>query len=129
MRALDVTPVHDLPGVGRNLHDHPSVLVGFAGTPELEGRMADFAASRWTPEEQTIAKARSSRCAEGFDLHLYPVGGPDPDNPDDWRWWLLVACMTPRSRGSVTLRSADLAAPRGSTTATSPTPTARTAGC
>ena len=113
LQAVGVAPVHELPGVGRNLHDHPSVIVRYGGTPELERRMAGFAAERWMPEEQTIAKARSSSCAEAFDLHLYPVGGPDADDPTGWRWKLPVACMTPRSRGTVRLRAVDpLAAPR-----------------
>jgi choline dehydrogenase len=59
------------------------------------------------PEEQTIAKARSTACREAFDLHLYPVGGPALDAPDAWRWVLPLACMTPRSRGTLTLRGAD----------------------
>ncbi len=107
LRAAGVEPVHELPGVGRNLHDHPSVIVGYAGTPELEHQMTTFAAEHWMPEEQTIAKARSAGCGEGFDLHLYPVGGPDRDDPSGWRWKLPVACMTPRSRGTVRLASPD----------------------
>jgi choline dehydrogenase len=72
--------------------------------------MRDFAATRWMPEEQTIAKLRSRRYpAEqpGFDLHMYPVGGPNAESASGWQWLFPVACMTPRSRGSVTLRSAD----------------------
>ncbi len=83
LSVLGIAPTVALPGVGRNLHDHPSVVVGFAGTPELERRMAAFAAERWMPEEQVIAKARSPRCAASFDLHLYPVGGPSADDPPD----------------------------------------------
>ena len=114
LQALGIEPVHALPGVGRNLHDHPAVNVLFAGTSDLERRMGDFAVTRWMPEEQTIAKARSARypaSEPGFDLHLYPVGGPAPDNAERWRWELSVACMTPRSRGWVRLRSADPLAP------------------
>jgi choline dehydrogenase len=97
-------------GVGRNLHDHPSVRLRFAGTSRLEEAMSAFARERWMPEEQTIAKIRSRlypRSARGFDLHLYPVGGPDSESEAGWHWWFPVACMTPRSRGAVTLRSPD----------------------
>ncbi|WP_028066204.1 GMC family oxidoreductase [Solirubrobacter soli] len=94
--------VLDLP-VGENLHDHPAYVIGFAGTPELERAHAERTA--WTPEEQSIAKLRSSHCTEAFDLHLYPIGGPHPKDPSAWRWELPVACMTPRSRGTVTLRA------------------------
>ena len=111
LRAAGITATHDLPGVGRNLHDHPRVSVSYAGTRELEEMMAAFARDRWMPEEQTIAKARSSRCTEAFDLHIYPVGGRDAATPTGWRWTLEVACLTPRSRGALKLASADPAAP------------------
>ncbi|HET7093830.1 MAG TPA: GMC family oxidoreductase N-terminal domain-containing protein [Thermomicrobiales bacterium] len=115
LRAIGIAPVHDLPGVGRNLHDHPAAALQFAGTPPLESEMRAFGARQWMPEEQTIAKIRSPRHPAGqpgFDLHLYPVGGPNPERDGGWRWTFPVACMTPRSRGSVTLVSADpLAAP------------------
>ena len=115
LRPLDIASTVPLPGVGQNLHDHPAVVVRFAGGAELERRTAEFAAERWMPEEQVIAKARSARHPAndpGFDLHVYPVGGPDPTDPAGWRWKLPVAGMTPRSRGWVRLRTADpLAAP------------------
>jgi choline dehydrogenase len=107
LRAAGITATHDLPGVGRNLHDHPRVSISYAGTRELEEMMAAFARDRWMPEEQTIAKARSSRCTEAFDLHIYPVGGRDAATPTGWRWTLEVACLTPRSRGALKLASAD----------------------
>ncbi len=112
LSAAGVPPIHKLPGVGRNLHDHPRVSLIFKGTPELVKATLTFGAGHWMPEEQTIAKARSSRCGPGFDLHLYPVGGSGAHQPRDWYWTLDVACMTPRSRGSMRIRSADpLAAP------------------
>ncbi len=110
LETLGIRPVHDLLGVGRNLHDHPSVSLLFQGTPHLERRMIAFGERHWRPEEQTIAKLRSPHYPAGeagFDLHVYPVGGPDPDDLSGWRWSFPVACMTPRSRGSVRLRSAD----------------------
>ncbi len=113
LRAAGVEARHALPGVGRNLHDHPSVAITYAGTPGLEAEMAAFAAAHWTPDEQVIAKVRSSAATAGFDLHIYPVGGrrSDPANAAGWDWSVYVACMTPRSRGAVTLRSADPTAP------------------
>ena len=116
LRAIGIAPVIPLPGVGRNLHDHSAVQLVFAGTPPLEGEMTAFAAGHWTPEEQTIAKMRSRlypSSEPGFDLHIYPVGGPDSSTESGWRWFFPVACMTPRSRGALTLRAADpLAEPR-----------------
>ncbi len=100
--GIDVT--HPLPGVGRNLHDHPAVELHFSGTAEILHRMYTFAQDHWLPEEQVIAKARSRHCDEGFDLHIYPVAGPSEDG---WFWVVPVACMTPRSRGEIHVSGAD----------------------
>jgi choline dehydrogenase len=104
LRAIGIAPVHDLPGVGRNLHDHPAVDISFTGTSELIKQIEAFAADHWLPEEQTIAKARSSACSTGFDIHLYPVGSPY-NHPESrtWDFVIPVACMTPRSRGHLRL--------------------------
>jgi choline dehydrogenase len=110
LREIGIQPVVPLPGVGRNLHDHPSLRLMFRGSPRLEAAMTAFAEQQWMPEEQTIAKIRSRlypQSAGGFDLHLYPVGGPDSESETGWHWSFPVACMTPRSRGAVTLRSPD----------------------
>jgi choline dehydrogenase-like flavoprotein len=49
-----------------------------------------------------IAKFPSAGCQQGFDLHIYPVGGYSKDT-SKWCWFLGVACLTPLSRGSVRL--------------------------
>jgi choline dehydrogenase len=105
--SAGIAPRHDLAGVGRNLHDHPSVRLEFEGSDRLRSLMRDHRARQWSPEEQAIAKVRSSRCTEAFDLHLYPVGGPLDRDAGAWRWAFPVACMTPRSRGTLRLTSAD----------------------
>ena len=69
--------------------------------------MAAFGAANYLPEEQVIAKAASSLCREGFDLHLYPVSLILPGG--GWAWELSVACLTPLSRGSIHIRDADAA--------------------
>ena len=107
LRNLGIEPALDLPGVGRNLHDHSLVGLIFAGSSKLEAAMAEFGRRRWMPEEQTIAKARSSRCGAGFDIHMFPIGGPAPGHPESWSWSLAVACMTPQSRGVLKLASAE----------------------
>jgi choline dehydrogenase len=35
------------------------------------------------------------------------VGGPDSESESGWHWSIPVACMSPRSRGSLTLSSSD----------------------
>ena len=61
LRAAGIEPLVDLPGVGRNLHDHPLAEVEFAGSEDLKRLLAESAAARFTPEEQTLGKLRSSR--------------------------------------------------------------------
>lgn len=114
LSELGVDPVLPLPGVGANLHDHSQLNVTFAGTPELVARMTAFAAERWMPSEQGIAKLRSAHYPPkepGFDLHIWPVGGLDPQRHGEWQWVLPVSCMTPRSRGRLWLRTTDPTAP------------------
>ena len=101
--AIGVKPALDLPGVGRNLHDQPCLEVDYEGSDELIEKMDRHQAETgWRPDEQVIAKLPSSGCRQGFDLHIYPVGGHGKDN-EKWRWTLGVACLTPLSRGSVRL--------------------------
>ena len=69
-------PTLDLPGVGRNLHDQPCVEVCYEGSGELIEEMERHQAEiGWRPHEQVIAKFPSAGCEQGFDLHIYPVGG------------------------------------------------------
>ncbi len=108
LRAAGVEVVHELPGVGANLHDHPSIKLTYTGGPAAEAAMAAFGATRYMPEEQVIAKARSRYCDEGFDLHLYPVSLIEPDGR--WSWEIPIANLTPLSRGAVHITAADPAA-------------------
>ena len=59
----------------------------------------------WRPNEQVIAKFPSADCRQGFDMHIYPVGGYSQD-ASTWFWFLGAACLTPLSRGSVRLTGA-----------------------
>jgi choline dehydrogenase len=85
-------PVHrDLPGVGRNLHDHPLLRIPFAadGLPPAD------------PPRHTLLTTRT-------DVQVFP-SGPTVDEPDVLT--LLVGLMAPRSRGALRLASADPAIP------------------
>jgi choline dehydrogenase len=104
LAAIGVRPVLNLPGVGRNLHDQPCVEVWYEGSDELIGQMERHqAGTGWRPDEQVIAKLPSAGCRQGFDLHVYPVGGGRGGDPSNWYWFLGAACLTPLSRGSVRL--------------------------
>ena len=96
LRSLGVQVVADLPGVGRNLQDHPTVFV-----------LVPAAAPSTTAQFGTLVTWRSSRAApdEPFDMHLFCAG---PRGGDGAAAGLLVSgLMRPRARGSVRLRSAD----------------------
>ena len=106
LTAIGVNPALDLPGVGRNLHDQPCVELWYAGSGELAAMMERHQAETgWQPNEQVIAKFPSADCRQGFDMHIYPVGGHSQD-ASTWFWFLGAACLTPLSRGSVRLTGA-----------------------
>jgi choline dehydrogenase len=101
--AAGCRPALDLPGVGRNLHDQPCLEADYEGSDDLiEAMERHQVETGWRPDEQVIAKFPSTGCRQGFDLHIYPVGGRWKD-ASRWRWTLGVACLTPLSRGSVRL--------------------------
>jgi choline dehydrogenase len=98
--AIGVKPAVDLPGVGRNLHDQTCLEVWYEGSDGLASAMERDKEKGWQPHEQVIAKFPSSACRQGFDLHIYPVGGYGKE-ASAWFWFLGAACLTPLSRGSV----------------------------
>lgn len=99
-----ITGAVDLPGVGRNLHDHPSVEVRFRASDRLVSETAEFARSFAAPDEQVIAKAASGVGTDPYDMHVFPFTETSPEGLD---CVIPVASIAPRSRGSLRLRSAD----------------------
>ncbi len=104
LAALGIDVVTDLPGVGGNLHDHPSFELVLTPNDEYERRTAAFAGTgRALPDELGFASLCTSLADEGVvDVHLFSevlMGGEQPG--------LFVACLTPSSRGRLRLRSAD----------------------
>ncbi len=107
-----IEPLVDLPGVGRNLHDHPLAEVEFAGSERLRSLLAESSAVRFTPEEQTLGKLRSSRATGPYDLHVFPVAAQEHSLLAG-RVALAVSAMEPLSRGSLHVTGTDPeAAPR-----------------
>ena len=108
LAGLGISTRIDLPGVGANLHDHPGFNMSYCGTPLFNSLMEEFIAiGRTVFAEQSLAKARSSRCSQAFDLHIAPVASPSPDSSGRWQCKILVANMAPKSRGRLTLPDAD----------------------
>jgi choline dehydrogenase len=100
LRDVNVPVVADLPGVGANLVDHPLVAVNLPAQP---GR-------RRGPQIPVLLTLRSTLVAptEPPDLHLF-VAGPfdDPSLPSGAVFGIVTGLLTPRSRGSLRLRSAE----------------------
>jgi choline dehydrogenase len=109
--VLGIQPRLDLPGVGRNLHDHPAIYLQYEASAALDAAMNDFVADGHTLfTEQSLAKLQSDHCTTAFDLHFYPCSNPTADVAGHWAFVWPVANMTPHSRGAIRLRSADPAA-------------------
>jgi choline dehydrogenase len=100
LAAAGVEVTHEL-AVGENLHDQPTLEVDYTGSDALLASMRRFGDQRWRPDEQVIAKFPSSDCRQGFDLHIFPLGGSDPLRPGEWRWTIAAALLSPDSRGYV----------------------------
>jgi len=130
LRQVGVEPVHDLPGVGRNLADHPNIineyeLAGDEGlTRFLRADRAAFAAGRWFarhdgPFAYTGTAANVfARSLDGLDrpdiqLISMPVSGnarvwlPGVQRRPAAKLSVRAGFLHPQSRGWVRLRSAD----------------------
>jgi choline dehydrogenase len=105
LRALGVDVVADLPGVGGHLLDHSCVQLDFHGK---DGLLDELAQTPWNPDEQSLGRARSSRCDAGpYDIHVFMVAGANSGHPGLPPISLYGGAMRARSEGRVTLRSAD----------------------
>jgi choline dehydrogenase len=99
LKALGINVVLDLPGVGRNLADHPSASVDSGWKGPTSGG----------PVLHSLATFRSSDRAAGAapDLAIW-LADPDGDSAE---FTIDVLLMKPDSRGSVRLASPDPAVP------------------
>jgi choline dehydrogenase len=110
LRSAGVDVRVDLPGVGAGLHDHPMVHAARRVGPQLQEWLDEAAATGFLPEEQTLGKFRSPiavRDGSPYDLHVFPVCASDQTSFLHGRVHVEVACMDPRSRGSVSISSPD----------------------
>lgn len=98
LRALDITPVVDLPGVGENLSDHPLLRLRYEAAAPPQG----------LPGAQMALAAASARGGGELDLLIFPwTPYADADSPSGGVFTIYVALMRPRSRGKVRLRSTE----------------------
>ena len=105
LRGLGISVAADLPGVGRHLLDHACVQLDFLGRPGLVGELAE---QSWNPDEQTVARARSSRCDDGpYDIHAFMVAGANSGHPGLPPVSLYGGAMRALSAGQVAIASPD----------------------
>lgn len=130
LKAMGVAPVHDLPGVGQNLSEHPNYTNFYrmrdaAGlTPFLRLDRATAAVARWYLRHDGVF------ASNGAAANIFLRSSPDYDRPDvqltpmtvsnsAGLWFpgftappvhcftIRIGVMHPRSRGWVRLRSSD----------------------
>src|SRR6202044_66545 len=93
------------PCLGSPLLDHASVQLDFAGKP---GLLAELAQTEWNPDEQTVGRARSSRCDGGpYDMHVFMVAGANSGHPGLPPVSLYGGAMRARAAGRVPLHPPD----------------------
>ncbi len=118
LRSLGIPVVHDLPGVGRNLKDHPKVYVTWEvgdGFTAPSNRGAGSAALRLTAPGSHLrndlginlagpAAPRARTSPVGAQAQEPPVVGQD----SAVRYFeMMVALLLPESKGELTLTSTD----------------------
>ena len=107
LESLGIPVIHDLPGVGENLIDHPSVV--------LMAKPKDGVVSPGQPLQQMGLRFTAAGSPDENDMQMY-MWSQDvdftpqlrfvmPDTP--YLFMLCVALQRPHSRGRVTLRSAN----------------------
>lgn len=107
---LGINVVMASPGVGQNLTEHPVMWNIYAAKAPDRAVSAMF---------QTALSVRSDEGLVDYDLHILPTAAvpselmprafvpPADEHPTGWDFVFFVACMQPRSRGSVRLASAN----------------------
>jgi choline dehydrogenase-like flavoprotein len=130
LKAAGIAPLHDLPGVGRNLQDHLNVNVIAACTapitydgmdrplPSLRAGLrfllrGDGPATTNVAEAGGFARSDPARAAPDIQLHFIPAYVIDHGRvkPGGHGLTLHACVLRPESRGAIRLRSADPLAP------------------
>ncbi len=130
LRTVGVTPVHELPGVGKHLEDHLLTGAQYHATGGVDA-MTKVRLALWAAQYQLARKGplgRSAVQAGGFVKHAPDAPRPDvqfffvpwgftPPNSDERRpppfgryYTILSSLLYPKSHREVRLRSADPAA-------------------
>ena len=105
LRERGIAVIHDLPGVGENLQDHPMVKTVF-GVPEP---FAVFASSNLAEAGAFVhTHLNEAGAAADVQIHFAPVPWPHPKFASSGAGFTIAVNLArPASRGSVRLRSAN----------------------
>ncbi|MGD0525919.1 MAG: GMC family oxidoreductase N-terminal domain-containing protein [Polyangiaceae bacterium] len=130
LRALGIAPVCDVPGVGKNLHDHLMAPLRFKATKDtghtstplhfFKGMIDEYLFGRgWFGktflEGGAFVKSAPSMPVPDIQLLSIPWAYPEPndDGPEDpviskeHSFTILPGLIYPKSRGTICLRSTD----------------------
>ncbi|MCV7136525.1 GMC family oxidoreductase N-terminal domain-containing protein [Mycobacterium hodleri] len=105
LEAAGVTVVHDLPGVGRNLHDHPLCGVVYEATQPIPDAQTNLA--------ETSMLWRSDESLSGPDMQLMFIHVPFhlPHLAAPLNSFTFGIATVPEARGSIRLAGPDPATP------------------
>jgi choline dehydrogenase len=105
LAAAGVSVVHDLPGVGRNLHDHPLCGVVYEAVPPIPAGCTNHA--------ETSLLWRSDDSLAGPDMQLMFIHVPfhPPHLAAPANSFTLAVATVPDARGSIRLTGPDPATP------------------
>jgi len=99
LKSLGISVLRDLPGVGRNLSDHP--LLALHSTAPAAAESKDL------PGCQAVLTLKSSYSNVGHDLQIFPWTIPPAEPGENPIFEIYVALMKPDSRGWLRLGSSD----------------------
>jgi choline dehydrogenase len=98
LRALNIRVVADVPGVGKNLQDHPSVFMYATTKPSF---------SQFGSLPEGIAFVRTQSYLLEPDIQLLMVPSFFPNTVQGAGYTIVPVLVSPQSRGHLTLRSTD----------------------
>lgn len=130
LKSHGIEPLHDLPGVGQNLNDHPDFVLKYKCLQPVSIWPKTKLLGRTLAGIQWLANRKGIVASNHFDAVACIKSGPDAEYPDiqltqspiavDHDTWaplpehafqIHVGLMQAYSRGHIKLRSADPAAP------------------
>ncbi len=104
-----IAVLHDLPGVGEHLLDHPVVPMRLLASPCAARTSARLDRERRLFQWQLILRGRSSHTQDTGNLSILPMAGAAVG--DGWEFLVRIEVLKPGSTGIVRLLSPDPAVP------------------